>query len=153
MGGFYRSANYIFKGYFDLNKLFYNFKYAIIDSGFVNLRIRNNIKVPIDIVFIISDNQKPLFDIKIHTSSEPTIPRSPCNASNGFRKTETNPTEENVAAIFLATIPLFPTPVTSNLFFLFPHFSRISTAFSTINSFLVLLFVGQKARCKGISAL
>ena len=26
MGGFYRSANYIFKGYFDLNKLFYNFK-------------------------------------------------------------------------------------------------------------------------------
>ena len=44
---------------------FDNFKYAIIDSGFVNLRIRNNIKVPIDIDFIISDNQKPLFNIKI----------------------------------------------------------------------------------------
>ena len=42
-----------------------NFKYAIIDSGFVNLSIRNNVKVPVDVDFIISDNQKPLFDIKI----------------------------------------------------------------------------------------
>ena len=47
-----------------INNDFLNFKWGIISkSSFVS----------------------PLFDIKIHTSSEPTIPRSPCSASNGFK--------------------------------------------------------------------
>ena len=57
----------------------------------------------------------PLFDIIKARSFESAIPKSPCNASNGFKYRDVRPNEEKVAAIFLATIPLLPTPVVINL--------------------------------------
>ncbi len=45
---------------------FDKFRYAVVDSGFVNIGIKNNISVPISVDFIISDNQNVLFDIKIN---------------------------------------------------------------------------------------
>ncbi len=45
---------------------FDKFRYAVVDSGFVNIGIKNNISVPISVDFIISDNKNVLFDIKIN---------------------------------------------------------------------------------------
>tara|TARA_B100000963_G_C22631649_1_gene675209 strand:- start:74 stop:2134 length:2061 start_codon:yes stop_codon:yes gene_type:complete len=45
---------------------FDNFKYAVVDSGFVNLKIKNNTSVPVDVDFIIRDDQNILLDIDVN---------------------------------------------------------------------------------------
>ena len=59
-----------------------------------------------------SSSVEPLFESKTATSSFPTIPRSPCNESTGCRNAAGVPVEVNVAAIFRAMSPDFPTPLT-----------------------------------------
>ena len=61
-----------------------------------------------------SSSVSPLLESSRATSSEATIPRSPCRASVGLRNTAVRPIEEKVAAILRATIPLLPTPVTTS---------------------------------------
>ena len=41
-----------------------NFKFVLIDSGFVNLKIKNNLPFPIDIDLVISDENEDLLNIK-----------------------------------------------------------------------------------------
>ena len=52
----------------------------------------------------------PLLEIRIATSSAPTIPRSPCTLSTGCRNMAGVPVDVNVAAIFRPTRPDLPTP-------------------------------------------
>ena len=57
----------------------------------------------------------PLLESRRQTSSDATTPKSPWRASTGLRKRAINPMDENVAAIFRATMPLLPTPVITSL--------------------------------------
>src|SRR5438445_515091 len=59
-----------------------------------------------------SSSDSPLFEIKTATSSLPTIPRSPCTLSAGWRKVAGVPVDVSVAAIFLPISPDLPTPAT-----------------------------------------
>ncbi len=59
-----------------------------------------------------SSSDSPLFDRRIATSSRPTMPRSPCSESTGCRNAAGVPVDVNVAAIFRAMSPDFPTPET-----------------------------------------
>ena len=59
----------------------------------------------------------PLLESIKQTSSGATTPRSPCKASRGLRYNAIKPMDENVAAIFRATMPLLPTPVITSLAF------------------------------------
>ena len=59
------------------------------------------------------------------------MPRSPCCASLGCKKTEGIPVEQNVVAMFMAICPAFPIPLVTSLPFLIQICSMIrSTAFS-----------------------
>jgi len=74
-----------------------------------------------------SSSVSPLFEMAIITSSDVTIPRSPWDASAGWRKKAGVPVDARVAAIFFPTNPDFPIPVTTTL----PLELKInSTAFS-----------------------
>ena len=64
-------------------------------------------------------------------SFESAIPKSPCNASKGFKYKDVRPNEEKVAAIFLATIPLLPTPEVINLPLFVKHLFKSLKLFST----------------------
>src|SRR2546429_4984797 len=54
----------------------------------------------------------PLFDRRIATSSRPTMPKSPCSESTGWRNEAGVPVEVKVAAILRAIRPDLPTPDT-----------------------------------------
>src|SRR5437899_7498268 len=59
-----------------------------------------------------NSSDAPLFETRIATSRRPTIPRSPCNESTGWRNDAGVPVEVSVAAILRAMRPDFPTPET-----------------------------------------
>src|SRR5213592_2173642 len=59
-----------------------------------------------------SSSVEPLLESRMATSSRPTIPKSPCNESTGWRNAAGVPVEVKVAAILRAMSPDFPTPLT-----------------------------------------
>ena len=73
----------------------------------------------------------PEFEINNSRSFSCRMPRSPCCASLGCRKTEGIQVEQNVVAMFIAICPALPMPeVTSLPFFLCICSTINSTAFS-----------------------
>src|SRR6266571_4840884 len=59
-----------------------------------------------------SSSDSPLFESRIARSLRPTMPRSPCSESTGWRNDAGVPVEVKVAAILRAMSPDFPTPLT-----------------------------------------
>ena len=59
-----------------------------------------------------SSSDSPDFDRRIATSWVPTMPRSPCALSTGWRKSAGVPVEVSVAAILRPISPDLPTPAT-----------------------------------------
>jgi hypothetical protein len=77
-----------------------------------------------------TSDEDPLFENSNTTSFGPTQPKSPCNASDGCRKCDRVPVDENVAATFRPINPAFPIPQTIND----PRIADIRSAANTNSS-------------------